>query len=299
MRALFAKLERIATTSETVLLIGESGTGKELLARAIHDASERRDAPFVIFDCGAVAPALVESELFGHVRGAFTGAQSDRRGVFSEAGSGTLVLDEIGELPLDLQPKLLRALESRQFRALGSNRVETVGARVVGGTHRDLKQMVQANTFRADLYFRLAVFEARVPPLRERRDDIELLADRLLTTLTPPRTLRELGTGVAAMLLAHDWPGNVRELRNTLMRLALFPELGARAFENVAQGPSGLDTLMHLPLRDAREEAITQFERHYLRAKLAENDGNVAQTAEAIGVSRQLVYRLIERHGLG
>jgi two-component system, NtrC family, response regulator GlrR len=305
MRALFSRLEIAARTEETILLFGETGTGKELLARAIHQASERREGPFVVFDCGAVAPNLVEAELFGHVKGAFTGASSHREGLFADAAGGVLFLDEIGELPLDVQPKLLRALEARQVRPLGSNTWRPLDVRVVAATHRDLRRLSHDGGFREDLYFRLAVIEARIPPLRERRDDIELITERLLASQRPPRSLAELPTGTLEMLRAHDWPGNVRELRNVVARLALFPDLGRAALEEAAPpqdaAPAARDPigdLLHLSLREARETVVDAFEVRYLSAVLAAHDGNVSRAAAVIGISRQMLHKLIERHGI-
>ncbi len=304
MRALFARLEHAALTDVKILLRGESGTGKELLARAIHDASPRRDGPFAVFDCGAVAPNVVEAELFGSTRGAFTGAE-DRPGVLEAAHGGTLFLDEIGELPVDVQPKLLRVLESGQYRPVGSNAWRPFDARVVSATHRDLRAAMREGTFRADLYYRLAVFEARVPALRERGEDLELLAERILAESSPPRTLRDLPPNTMAMLRSHAFPGNVRELRNVLARLSLFPEMGIEAIERApaseragTSSHEGLAPFLAMPLRDAREQVIERFEASYLTAKLRENAGNVAKTAHAIGVSRQFLYRLLERYGL-
>ena len=192
MRALFAQLEAAASSPETVLLLGESGTGKELLARALHDRSPRSKGPFVILDCGAVAKELIESELFGNVRGAFTGADKDRAGVLEQAHGGTLVLDEIGELPLALQPKLLRALEARQFKRVGANEWRSFDARIIAATHRNLRADLESGVFREDLYFRIAVVQARVPPLRERRDDIALLVESILAAQRPARTMADL-----------------------------------------------------------------------------------------------------------
>ncbi len=300
MRALFAQLHRAAQSSETILLTGESGTGKELLARAVHDESPRRDGPFVVFDAGSVAPALLESELFGHVRGAFTGASSDRAGLLAEADGGTLVLDEIGELSLDLQPKLLRALEARKFRPVGSNAWRSFDARIVAATHRDLRAAVTSGKFREDLYFRLAVLHARVPSLRERRDDIELLVERMLAANVPPRSLLDLPPGALAMLVAHDWPGNVRELKNAVARLVVLPHVESLVDFQGVEGEvrRGFDGIMGLSWRDARERIVDRFEASYLAAKLREHDGNVARAAAAMGISRQLVHRLMTRHGL-
>jgi transcriptional regulator with PAS, ATPase and Fis domain len=306
MRALFARLEIAATTDETVLLVGESGTGKELLARAIHDASARRDRPFVVFDCSAVAPTLVESELFGFVKGAFTGADRERAGIFEQAHGGTLFLDEVGELAVDLQPKLLRALEARQFRRVGGNAWQAFDARIVAATHRDLAARMKSGEFRQDLYYRLAVLEARSPPLRERRDDIELLVERFLAAQTPPLTVHDLPPNSLAMLRAHDWPGNVRELKNTLARLVVFQDAGQGVLdfpgrvENGQTGQSGQsrgeDPLLLLPLREARQQIIERFEQAYVAAQLKAHGGNVTRAAEAVGVSRQFLHRLMERY---
>jgi transcriptional regulator with PAS, ATPase and Fis domain len=300
MRALFARLERAAATAETILLLGESGTGKELLARGIHDGSPRRAGPFVVFDCAAVAPNLVEAELFGFMKGAFTGANQARAGLLEQANGGTLFIDELGELPVDLQPKLLRALEARQVRRLGGTGYVAFDARVVAATHRDLQSRVASGAFREDLYYRLAVVEAIVPPLRERRDDIPLLVERFLAAQSPPRTLADLPPNALDMLKAHHWPGNVRELRNTVARLTLFPDLGEGAIVHAKPRPGdgGLGDLTRLPLREAREVVLEQFERAYLVARLREHGGNVSRAAEAMGISRQLVYRLMERYGI-
>ncbi|KYG05494.1 AAA family ATPase [Sorangium cellulosum] len=326
MRALFAQLERAAATSETILLLGESGTGKEVLARAIHAASPRRGGPLVIVDCSAVAPGLVEAELFGHTRGAFTGAVAPHAGLLEQADGGTLFIDELGELPLDLQPKLLRALEARQIRRVGSSEWRSFDARVIAATHRDLRARVAEGTFRQDLYYRLAVVEVRVPALRERKDDIPALVERFLAAQSPPRALSDLPPSVMDVLLSHDWPGNVRELRNMVSRLVIFPDLAREAL-GVALAPSrveaapparraaasaaeraeapaagtaedGLSALLQMQLHEARDAVVEHFERRYIAAKLREHGGNVSRTADAIGVSRQLVYRLIERYGL-
>jgi transcriptional regulator with PAS, ATPase and Fis domain len=297
MRALFARLERAAASMETVLLLGESGTGKELLARGVHERSPNREGPFVVFDCGAVAPDLIESELFGFVRGAFTGAISDRASVFEQADGGTLFLDEIGELPLSLQPKLLRAIEARQFRRVGSNAWKGFKTRVVVATHRDLRALVTAGTFREDLYFRIAVLRVDVPPLRDRPDDIPLLVEKFLASQDPPRALGDLPEHALAMLRSHSWPGNVRELRNTVARILLFPHLGREAFDSVVPTAKG-ELPLHLPLREAREQIVEAFEQKYVTEKLREHKGNVSRAAESMGVSRQLVHRLMERYGI-
>ena len=302
MRALFANLGRAAETDETIVLFGESGTGKELLARAIHDASRRREGPFVVLDCSAVAPTLLESELFGHVKGAFTGAQGAHPGIFEQAHGGTLFIDEIGELPPELQPKLLRALEAKQVRRVGGADWTQVDVRVVAATHRDLRARVASGTFREDLYYRLAVVESIIPPLRERREDIPLLVEHFLSQQNPPRTWADLPPNASEMLQAHTWPGNIRELRNTVARLILFPTTtpAFHAKSPTSGGPSNElnPQLLQMQLREAREMVVEQFERGYIAAKLAESAGNVSRAAEAMGVSRQFLHRLIDRYGL-
>jgi two-component system, NtrC family, response regulator GlrR len=298
MRALFAALERTAATEATIVLLGESGTGKDLLARAIHAASPRKDGPFEVLDCSAVAPALVEAELFGHVRGAFTGAVANRAGVFEQANGGTLFLDELGELPLELQPKLLRALETRQVRPVGASEWRSFDARLVAATHRDLRSRVAAGTFREDLFYRVAMVEVRVPPLRERKDDIPLLVERYLAEQTPPRGLADLPPNAVALLMGHDWPGNVRELRNTVSRLLLFPEIGGDALERPGRTGPPEQSPAQLPLREARAIVVEQFERAYIASALRKHGGKVARTAEALGISRQLLYRLLDQYGL-
>jgi two-component system NtrC family response regulator len=211
VRRLIAK---VAPTDSTVLVLGETGTGKELVARAIHQQSPRKDRPFVAVNCGAIAETLLESELFGHVRGAFTGADRDKRGLFEVAGGGTIFLDEIGELPLSLQPKILRVLEGREILRVGSTTPLKVTARIVTATHRDLKQRSETAAFRSDLYYRLCVFEIPLPPLRSRPEDIGPIARTLLERFAKSmvRPVPELGEGVLAMLQHYHWPGNVREL---------------------------------------------------------------------------------------
>jgi len=295
MRALFSRLQRAAATEEPILLLGESGTGKELLARGIHEASSRAGGPFVVFDCGAVAASLIESELFGHEKGAFSGAHASREGLLASASGGTLFLDEIGELPLELQPKLLRALESRQVRPVGGNQWRPVDARVVTATHRDLHARMAAGEFREDLYYRLAVVEARVPPLRDRVEDIPLLAERILSRRQPPATLSDLPAGALEMLAAHAWPGNVRELRNTLARLVLFPGAMDQAI-TAPSGGAGPAVSLRLPFHEARETVVAEFERRYVTEQLRAHGGNVSAAAKAMGVSRQFLHRLITEH---
>jgi DNA-binding NtrC family response regulator len=300
MRPVFATLERAAVTDETIVLLGESGTGKELLARAIHDRSPRRGAPFEVFDCSGVSPALIEAELFGYVRGAFTGATSASVGAFARAHGGTLFLDGLAGLPLDLQPKLLRALESHEFKPVGSNEWRRFDARVLASTQPNLRALVACGDFREDLFYRIAVVEAHLPPLRERKEDIPLLVERFLAAASPPRTMADLAPETMSLLVTHRWPGNVRELRNTVARLVLFPELAHEAID--FGGPLGEKPkrreLCKLHLREARAIVVEHFERIYLTTKLREHGGRVPRAAEAMGVSRQFLHRLLDEYGI-
>jgi len=294
-RALVGELERAAASDATVLLTGETGTGKEAVARALHLASAR-SGRLVVFDCGAVSQELVASELFGHVKGAFTGADETRPGAVARADGGTLFLDEVGELPLSLQPSLLRLLELKDVRAVGGDVSQRVDVRVVAATHKDLEAEVKAGRFRQDLFFRLAVLTVRIPPLRERLEDLPLLARRLLAEAG--RTL-ELSDEVLTQLSGYGWPGNVRELRNVLLRavaLGTSPEP-----QGPAGAPAGGDAgAAELPLnyREARETMLERFEKAYLVHLLAEHEGNVTQAAKTADIARSHLYRLLTRHGL-
>jgi len=298
MRELFGVLEAVAPTDSTIVLLGESGTGKELLAEAIHQASPRRGKPLVVFDCGAVAPTLVESELFGHVKGSYTGATQDRMGAFLGANGGTLFLDEIGELPLDLQPKLLRALERGTVKRLGEDLQREADVRIIAATHRDLEAETRAGRFRADLYYRLAVVVARVPPLRERPDDLPLLVDHLVREAG--RTDFQVSPGLIEKLSAHAWPGNVRELRNLVQRALAgggvdLPS-GAPPPNSAGAGLAG--NLNELPFKEAKEKLLEAFTKEYLQALLTRCDGNMSEAARSAGLTRSHLYELVERHGL-
>jgi transcriptional regulator with PAS, ATPase and Fis domain len=295
-RELFAKLARIAGTSSTVLLRGETGTGKELAARALHDGSPRREGPYVVVDCGAIPEALLESELFGHVKGAFTGATNTRNGAFAEAHGGTLFLDEIGELPLALQPKLLRFLETRTVRRIGESVAREVDVRVVAATHRDLRTMVNSGAFREDLYFRLAVIPVEIPPLRDRLEDLEILVNSFL-----PAELRGRLFSPAEMseLRRRAWTGNIRELRNFAERAVT---LGPRwALSEAARTPSS-ETFPPVritePFKEIRERWLARLEIEYLQRALEHHGGSVQAVADASGLDRSYVYRLILKHGL-
>jgi transcriptional regulator with GAF, ATPase, and Fis domain len=314
MREIFGLLERLAPTDATVLLGGETGTGKDALARAIHAASPRRDRPFIVVDCGAVVGTLIESELFGHERGAFTGATAQRQGAFELADGGTLFLDEIGELPLDLQPKLLRVLEQRAFRRVGGNRETSVDIRVIAATKRNLPMEVERGKFREDLYFRLAVVAVDVPPLRERREDIPLLVEALLARLTqagtdvPPLTAPPETLGALA---AHDWPGNIRELRNVLERAAYMARAAGRAEVRLGDTPlsgsaprvnTAADPSAHFDpsrsYRDTRTAWEESFERAYVQWLLERHQGNLSAAAREAEMDRKYLHKLAKKHAI-
>ena len=298
MRQIFAILERAAGSQATTLIEGETGTGKSAAARSIHLESKRSSGPFVILDCGAIPANLLESELFGHERGAFTGADARRIGAFEEASGGTLFLDEIGELPLELQPKLLGVLENRTVRRLGAGAMIPVDVRVIAATNRDLRTAVNDGTFRADLYFRIAVIRVEIPPLRARREDVVEIARKLLADLGLDEAAAErfLSPSLLGQLRRGTWPGNVRELKNYLERCHIFEE--ALPIEPLV-APAELAMIdTSLPFADARQRLLDRFERDYLAAILAEHDGKVVDAAAAAGVDRTHFYRLLRKHGL-
>ena len=295
MRRLFACLEKVAASEISVLIEGESGTGKELVAAEIVQRGPRADGSFVIVDCGAISPNLVESELFGRVRGAFTGADRDRVGAFETANGGTVFLDEIGELPLALQPKLLRALEAREIRRVGETRPRKVDVRVIAATNRDLEREVNKGLFREDLYFRLAVMSVRVPPLRERLEDLGLLIHGFLTLLGVPAQADLFGPQVLAQLSAHDWPGNVRELRNYVERTVVLKET-LPAQQRHAKAP--VDSPLNVPFKMAKEIVVDAFEKSYVTALLEVAGGNVSKAARNGAMDRMYLHRLIQKHGL-
>ena len=301
MRELFADLARIAASDVTVLIEGETGSGKELVAESIHGASARAEGPFVVFDCGAVAPTLAESELFGHERGAFTGAVGSRPGVFEQADGGSIFLDELGELPKELQPKLLRVLERREVRRLGSQRTIPVSVRLIAATNRNLAAEVQRGNFREDLYFRLAAAHVRVPPLRDRMEDLPLLVEHFLARSTPPRSASDIPAQVWDMFNTHRWPGNVRELSNAVQRFLVTPDrvLTAGLTTPTSQtGGGSIDPATLQPLRIARREAGEAFELAYLQALVTRSAGNMARAGAIAEVSRQMVQKMMRKHGL-
>ena len=298
MRRLYAMLERIATSDTTVLVQGETGTGKDVVARSVHAASKRRAHAFVPLDCGAVPETLFESELFGHVRGAFSGAVVDRKGVIEEADGGTLFLDEIGELPLGMQAKLLRAIETRSVRRVGSNVAKPVDVRIVAATNRPLGRAVNEGTFREDLFYRLAVVEVALPPLRARKDDIPMLASHFYRMLGGQGDLPQ---AFLAMVSNRSFPGNVRELRNFVERAMLLGTISpALKRPAIAAPPKALGDLapLHLPLKEARQAWTESFEQVYVRGVLERAKGNVTHAAELAGVSRRFLQRLAARLGI-
>jgi len=297
MQELFADLERIAPTELSLLIEGETGTGKELVAESVHRASLRSDGPFITFDCSSVAASLAESELFGHERGAFTGAVAARAGVFEQANGGTIFLDELGELPKDLQPKLLRVLEKREIRRVGGTRTITIDVRLIAATNRNLRGEVARGAFREDLYFRVAGARVYVPPLRERMSDLPRLIGAFLAASHPPRTLNEVPEHLWEMLRSYRWPGNVRELRNAVQRMLVTPDRVIEPEAGESQRPPPLDDDLS-PLRVARREAADAFERSYVQALLLRADGNITRAAALAEVSRQVIHALISKHGL-
>jgi transcriptional regulator with GAF, ATPase, and Fis domain len=297
MRELFADLERLAPSTLSVLIEGETGSGKDVIAESIHRVSERSDGPYVVFDCGAVAPTLVESELFGHERGAFTGATHARAGVFEEANGGTLFLDEVGELPKELQPKLLRVLEAQSIKRLGGRAPIAVDVRVIAATNRNLMAEVARGQFRQDLYYRLAAAKLNVPPLRDRLDDIPMLVEHFLRREKAALPVASVPAQVWEMFAAHRWPGNVRELRHAVQRLVIAPELSLRLQHEPAIEPvqSKGDVI---PLRVARRDAADHFERAYLTDVLQRAGGNPVRAALLAEVSRQMIQKLMRKHGI-
>lgn len=309
MRELFSRVERLAPTPLSTLLLGETGTGKELFARALHERSGRR-GPFVVFNCAAVPSQLAESAILGHRRGAFTGATDDRPGVFEEADGGTLFLDEIGELPLELQPKLLRVLQERVVSRVGETLGRPVDVRVVAATHRRVGEMVSVKAFRLDLYERIRAVELELPALRERREDIPLLAERF--ALAAGRAIgeeRRLTPGAMSSLSARDWPGNVRGLKNVVERGAYLcarppvvsaSDLGLEpVVDPETTGPLVIEpSLLELPLKEAAELRDTQFRREFCVRMLQECEGNLSEAARRLGYSRKGLRALLLRLGV-
>jgi transcriptional regulator with GAF, ATPase, and Fis domain len=292
MRIAYALLERAAGSDATVLLSGETGTGKELAARALHRASPRAAGPYVVVDCASLAESVIESELFGHKRGAFTGAEQTRIGLFEAADGGTLFLDEIDSLPPTLQPRLLRVLESQELRRVGENEARPIDVRVIAATGTSLAERVNSGMFREDLWYRLAVVEVVLPPLRTRGADIALLARHFWTTYAPNTEFPE---HALPSLFERTWSGNVRELRNAIQRLAVVGSLAPERTLGGDQSGDDWKELLTLPLHEARRRSTELFEQRYAAAMLENADGNVTRAAELAGVNRRTFQRLIER----
>jgi transcriptional regulator with GAF, ATPase, and Fis domain len=319
MRELYAVLEKIAPTATTVVIEGETGTGKEVVAQTIHELSPRASGPIMVFDCGAVPDNLIESELFGHEKGSFTGAIMTRQGLFEMAHGGTLFLDELGELPLDLQPKLLRALEQREIRRVGSNKPIKVDVRIIAATNRNLEDEVRAGRFRQDLFYRLSVVRVFLPPLRERADDIPLLIKHFLEAnynKRPDGAVKVTATSRAAMdmLQAYKWPGNVRELVNTVERAVSFAEgelieprdlpETVRGEESAPRRPNSTSQPMQVladvdsTFKDAKERWVSSFERDYILQLLKKNKGNISHAAREADIDRKYFRKLMRKYGI-
>ena len=303
MLATFVLVERACETSATVLLTGETGTGKEVLAQAIHTGSPRGHGDFVAINCAAFPDALLESELFGHVRGAFTGADRHKDGLFTVADGGTLFLDEIGETSLPFQAKLLRVLQEREVRPVGAERSKSVDVRVIAATNRDLRHEIDAKAFRADLFYRLAVFPIPVPPLRERRDDIVPLAEHFLRVhgAKDGRPGRSLSDEAARKLVMHAWPGNVRELENEMQRaIALAGECAVITPDILSEFTSYLSVPTEDLLRpgESLRDVLERVEAYLIRGSLDEHDGHRANTARSLGLTREGLYKKLKRLGI-
>jgi DNA-binding NtrC family response regulator len=304
IKELYDRIAMVAVTDATVAIFGESGTGKELVARTIHNSSPRHDAPFVVVNCAAIPESLIEDELFGHVRGAFTDASRDREGLLAAAHTGSLFLDEIGELPLPLQAKLLRVLQSQEFRRIGDDQDRRVDVRIITATNRELEQLVARGSFRQDLYYRINVFPLHLPPLRERSDDIALLVHHFVQKYRARlgKPIEGVSAAALARLAAHDFPGNVRELENKVhqaMVIATGPtvEEGDLALPAPTQ-PARVGLDVARPFRELKQETIDAFERAYLTELLRVHRGNLAQAARAAGMDRKNLWALVARHEL-
>ncbi len=303
MRRLFDNVRMVARADSPVLITGESGTGKELVARALHEESGRSEGPFVAVNCAGIPPDLLESELFGHTANAFTGAQHNRKGLFAEADGGSLLLDEIGEMPMEMQAKLLRILQDGRIRPIGANQEEQLDVRIIAATNRDLEEDVRARRFREDLYFRLETFALHVPPLRSRGDDIELLAVHLLNELNlkTERNIRGISSDALQRLRRHSFPGNVRELASAMERAVTFcrgEEIDVADLPDRLRNPSGTD-LLETPLLSSLLDpagggslpTLQELERQYIDLVLKQVEGNKRRAAELLGIGRRTLYR--------
>jgi Nif-specific regulatory protein len=304
MKRLFEQLRRVVNTRVTVLIEGETGTGKELIASAVHYWSERSEKLFVAQNCAALPENLLESELFGHKKGSFTGATDDKKGLFELADGGTLFLDEVGEMPLSLQAKLLRVLQEGEVRPIGSNVTRRVDVRIVAATNRDLEKEVAEGRFREDLFYRLKVFPLRVPPLRERREDIPLLAGHFLKRYANEfgRNIRGFGQHAMELLSSYAWPGNVRELENEVQRLVIQCDEGGfvepeHLSGRVRQAESVIGKVH--PRKGTLKEMVDQVEKWILIEALREHDNNKSQTARTLGITREGLHKKLKHFGIG
>ena len=300
MKAIFDLVDRIAATNSTVLITGDSGTGKELFAKALHYNSQRKDRPFIAVDCGVIPENLIESELFGHAKGAFTGADNAKKGLFAEAHTGTLFLDEIGNLPVPSQAKLLRALQEKEIKAVGSNETTKVDVRVVAATKEDLRQAVDAGIFRNDLYYRLSVIPIHIPPLKERSEDIPLLTDHFLEKICTNNNIgkRELLPDVKNAFMSYSWPGNVRELENVIERLVLIsPDaaIGADLLPPEIANASGDSSNT---MKDALNRQVAGAEKEMILEALERTGGNRTKAAKILGISRASLYNKLNQYGI-
>lgn len=298
MRSLFRLIKMVANSNTTILINGESGTGKELIARAIHFNSPRKDRPFVTVDCGALPETLLESELFGHVRGSFTGAISNKKGLFEEAHGGTLLLDEIGDTTLAFQSKLLRVLQENEVKPVGSNKSIHVDVRVVAATNKDLREGIKNKTFREDLYYRLAVVPVLLPSLKERKEDIPLLVDHFVNKYCEQNTLfpKKVSSQVMKVLMDYPWHGNVRELENVIERAVLISPGNEIKIETLFSDQTpGEETID--PLQEATHSAIQTLERERIAVAMKKANGNRTQAAKLLGISRATLYNKIRQYG--
>jgi transcriptional regulator with PAS, ATPase and Fis domain len=305
MRKIYTIIDKIASSDVTVIIEGESGTGKELVASAIHEKSKRSKKPFVVFDCSAVAENLIESELFGHEKGSFTGATGLRQGAFELADTGSIFLDEIGELVLDLQPKLLRVLESRHIRRVGGDRLLPIDVRVVAATNRNLEAEVKKGGFREDLFYRLNVVPIYLPPLRKRKEDIPMLIEHFIqqhNEAHPEQPVEGVTSSAMEILMSHEWPGNVRELKNTISRAISLMEGTQIVPDDIPErvrvpiARAELEIRDDLGFKDAKEQWIGAFEKQYLEDMLRKNNYNISAAAKEAGIDRKSVQRLMKKY---
>ena len=310
MQAVFGLIAKCAPTNSSVLITGESGTGKELVARAIHYNSLRKDKPFIAVDCNAISETLLESELFGHIKGAFTGAVANKKGMIEVADAGTLFLDEIGNISMATQAKLLRVIQEREFRAVGDTRTQAANFRLITATNKDLKAMISAGTFREDLYYRINIFPIRVPPLRERRDDIIPLAFHMLGVMGKDlgKKVTEISDGAMSVLMQHAWPGNVRELENVVQRAAILTTDGViRRAHLIGIGDAVPEPAVDIPRTSeelknvkkiAREKSVETIEKLFVLDALKRNGWNATRSAEETGMQRANFQALMKKYGI-